>query len=801
MAQKESTKQTYSHLRIQEPEIRKKVKITLDLPLLSQIKNQLPDTRPLQQASFKRLQDALQMAGKMQYDLLIRNISTLHNDIRTLCQLGRSHELFDIVKIGITQIIDEGFAHLVNEQEKKQNKDLIKLVQSFWKQHCVRSLRLSEVFQYLENHMIIDFNRHQRLNNEYKMEIDQANSKLTEDSFKIWNIGLQAFSAHFSQSPRGQKIIGQLVDEMIFSLTQNRQMFLDKQTTERANFIPIMDIIKMLIQLDLYQQQFEVKYIEKTQHFFRLQSNQLINKLEIPIYLHKIYDIIENESLIVKLYLNERTLDLTLNTLEQVLIKDHIQQILEKGFAQLVHSSNFETLTLLYNFLLETKLLTNLKTQWVLFIRQEGQALLQSIKFDEKSSTIVAVKKIFELKELTDKILAECFQNKDDFRYAQREGFESFLNVDNSPEQSSNYLAIFIDKLMQKDNVSSKNKQLRRDIKRVKHETIINVFRYLHSKDTFEAFFTKYLSERLIKRKSESWDEEKEFISKLKNECGNLFTQRVEQMFVDIQNSGNLTKEFLDMKKNKDLPLGMEFFVLSSNSWPISKAQNSFILPKQISDITQNYLEYYKNLFKGRTLNWSIDYCSSLVKGNFENGKASYQFEASGVQSLILLAFNNQSKVTMNDIMKQTNIVEDYLKSGFQALASSEIKLLIKESGNPDSMIVGKDDIYALNEQFTSKLKRLNINKAIKSDKNIKEEQKETEDRVKEDRRFQVDAAATKIMKEFKQLPHNDLIKCLYERLNFPIDTAYIKTRIESLIDKDYLKRNVQDSSIYEYVA
>ena len=87
---------------------------------------------------------------------------------------------------------------------------------------------------------------------------------------------------------------------------------------------------------------------------------------------------------------------------------------------------------------------------------------------------------------------------------------------------------------MQKNNISSKRKQLKKDIKNVKYETIINVFRYIHAKDTFEAYFTKYLSERLIKRKSESWDEEKEFISKLKNECGNLFTQRVEQMFIDI---------------------------------------------------------------------------------------------------------------------------------------------------------------------------------------------------------------------------------------------------------------------------
>ena len=36
----------------------------------------------------------------------------------------------------------------------------------------------------------------------------------------------------------------------------------------------------------------------------------------------------------------------------------------------------------------------------------------------------------------------------------------------------------------------------------------------------------------------------------------------------------------MDIKKNKNLPQAMEFFVLSSNSWPISKAENNFTLPK-----------------------------------------------------------------------------------------------------------------------------------------------------------------------------------------------------------------------------
>ena len=72
----------------------------------------------------------------------------------------------------------------------------------------------------------------------------------------------------------------------------------------------------------------------------------------------------------------------------------------------------------------------------------------------------------------------------------------------------------------------------------------------------------------------------------------------------------------------------------------------------------------------------------------------------------------------------------------------------------------------------------------------MKEEIKETEDRVKEHRRFLLDAMIMKIMKEQKTLPHNELVQELLKKINFPIETSAIKQRIESLIEKDYLKRS-----------
>ncbi len=165
---------------------------------------------------------------------------------------------------------------------------------------------------------------------------------------------------------------------------------------------------------------------------------------------------------------------------------------------------------------------------------------MSHIHLQKKASVLNGMKKILELKELTDKVLVECFNNKDEFKYGQKEGFENFLNQETSPEVSANIIAMFIDKVRQKENNLSKSKSFTKELKLIKPELIISVFRYLTAKDTFEVFFVKYLSNRLIERKSESHEDEREFIAKLKHECGNLFTSRCEQMFVDVRNSEEL---------------------------------------------------------------------------------------------------------------------------------------------------------------------------------------------------------------------------------------------------------------------
>lgn len=66
---------------------------------------------------------------------------------------------------------------------------------------------------------------------------------------------------------------------------------------------------------------------------------------------------------------------------------------------------------------------------------------------------------------------------------------------------------------------------------------------------------------------------------------------------------------------------------------------------------------------------------------------------------------------------------------------------------------------------------------------------------------FQVDAAIVRIMKTRKKLSHQQLLSEVFSQLRFTAKPADLKKRIESLIEREYLERDDEDSNLYHYVA
>ena len=74
---------------------------------------------------------------------------------------------------------------------------------------------------------------------------------------------------------------------------------------------------------------------------------------------------------------------------------------------------------------------------------------------------------------------------------------------------------------------------------------------------------------------------------------------------------------------------------------------------------------------------------------------------------------------------------------------------------------------------------------------------------VEEDRRHLLEAAIVRIMKARKMLSHNDLVAEVTKQLSgrFLPPPQFVKKRVESLIEREYLERDENDRRVYRYMA
>jgi len=338
---------------------------------------------------------------------------------------------------------------------------------------------------------------------------------------------------------------------------------------------------------------------------------------------------------------------------------------------------------------------------------------------------------------------------------------------------------------------------------------MLSRFLSLSDKDIFEDFYKQHLASRLLHTKSHSDHFEKAMIAKLKTECGHQYTSKLEGMFKDIAQSRQINEHWNTYYEamatnNNDIKLNTK--VLTTGYWPIPRKKGCNEMPPEILSICDTFKRFYCDSHSGRKLIFDTSRGSAELRVEFD--AAPKDLVVHTYQMCILLLFNDKDTYSWKEIVSLLKIEKNEMNEWQRhilALAHPKVKVLNKR---PNKKELKMEDTFSFNNKYKNQRVRVHIGilDAAK-DKNKTQQQKnkkrQVPQQVLESRKNRVEAAIVRIMKARKKLNHQQLIVEVVHQLQsrFNPDPQFIKQRIASLIEREYLERDSKDRRLYHYLA
>ncbi|KAJ1365241.1 hypothetical protein KIN20_025483 [Parelaphostrongylus tenuis] len=597
-----------------------------------------------------------------------------------------------------------------------------------------------------------------------------------------------------------------------------------------VNWTGIKSACQMLVALgihshEVYVEEFENPFLIATAEHYRSLSMSFLVSNSANLYVKKVEQCLRDESERAKRYLDPQTEGKVLDVLENVLIKEHMHTVVNmehSGVHVMLSNDKYDQLAALYGLLQRVEDgLAVMAEAMSRYLRQTGTA---TVREDCERSPVIFVEDLLELKERFDEFLLVSFQRDKMFKNRIQSEFETFINLNkNSPE----YLSLYMDEKLRKGLKSENDENAEKLL-----DKAMVLFRYLQEKDVFEKYYKQHMAKRLLLDKSISDDMERMMISKLKTECGCHFTLKLENMFRDKELWATQANAFKEYRENAlrnardpgDLSgygrgagtIDISVRVLTAGMWP-TQSVPVCMLPPTCEIAFNMFNSFYVSKHNGRKLTLNTMLGTADVKAVFYTPVSVQKTDSTQVtetrkeenkilmvnthQMVILMCFNNQTRITFQELMDQTNIAERELKRNLQSLAMGKPTQRVLSRKGKGKDIDASDEFY-VNDNFQSKLTRIKV-QLVTFKGETEPEKKETRTKVEDDRKHEIEAAIVRVMKSRKVLDHNNLIMEVTQQLKhrFLPNPVLIKKRIESLIERDYLARDTSDLKLYNYVA
>jgi hypothetical protein len=340
----------------------------------------------------------------------------------------------------------------------------------------------------------------------------------------------------------------------------------------------------------------------------------------------------------------------------------------------------------------------------------------------------------------------------------------------------------YFDKLLKKDNII---------YNKIGITSKIYVMYYCNNKDIFIESYHHMMCRRLLQGKSINMENERMFVDVIKSLFGSV---KMESLLIDYINSESVKEEYEKYSYVQRIQNKIEYTprLLCHSFWSTYlENQNMYKIPIEIRKYEEDFEKYYKTKFQKRKLMYDYMNSKATIRGIYQHNVV-YEFEMNALQVILLIVLSNNGKMmSLEECFENTQIPIVYLKYICHSM-SEKIKILNVKEGK-----------YGINYNFISQQRKVIFPQLIFDQFHQKEELKDKNDHhIITQRKNIIQSMIIRIMKSRKSMDHNSLYEEICKNCTlFVPDKKFMKSEIESLIEREYIKRCENDANIYIYIS
>ena len=302
------------------------------------------------------------------------------------------------------------------------------------------------------------------------------------------------------------------------------------------------DAIKMFHSLAVYTNDFEPRLMAESEQYYVSWAERTVSTTDLAGYVESCVKLIDHEGRRCENFgLDQTTKKALEQYLEDILVDQRQTRLLVvDDIGDLLAKDRPDTLSQLYSLLQRKHLGKKLRPAFEAFIIKQGSEII----FDEEREQEMVLR-LLEFKKKLDLILRQSFQRHEALGHSLREAFETFINKSKRSSMTwgtdnpkpGEMIAKYVDMVLKSgtkatrtsgagtedapkapDNENQEGETEDEDVEIGKQlDQVLDLFRFVHGKAVFEAFYKRDLARRLLLGRSASSDAEKSMLTRLKS--------------------------------------------------------------------------------------------------------------------------------------------------------------------------------------------------------------------------------------------------------------------------------------------